>query len=607
MTEIKEQVINAGLSLREQGQLVTPCNLAEQLSIDLQAAQQAFESWLAFAEQESNKEKLTESNQQRLMENLFAITNQLAQQQQKSLLDSELQIRTNLQQLQASTEENKQLSQRYVQVEKEHSRLQQIFKELEEKYAGAQQQLLDQELSLSKQAEQHKLLNKLDNQSIIIDEQKDKLNAQEQLIYELRKQVESLSVKEQKASEQVSHLQQTLTDVSHDLQQQTELTHGVEQTEQQLQRQVIDLTRLLEDKEKSLVASQSDLEALSKQLEHNAMVAMQSKQATDSEAERLTRELNESNSRLREEQTLAHQLKMQLEGVQEQAEVQQLKFEQRLANEQRDFADKQDRQNKEIANLIAENRELLQKQDQLAEQERQLKQQLKQATDKVAAMERLLERKTSDLEHNQNMFNEARENFKQTLEEVKQKNSLLSDTVVELESQQSATASEYRQQVDRLEKQLHSDSQVHQHELQSLHEQIASGERHVEQQQQALQVANGKVDELLQQLKQQETEHKQQNQAQDKKLQTIELNLRDTQEKVQWLEGVNARLEKARDTKQQQKQDEEEQVRETIRDLRNHIHTLEQQYIELEQNSQERLTEYRLKFEYAQRQLEQHP
>lgn len=69
------------------------------------------------------------------------------------------------------------------------------------------------------------------------------------------------------------------------------------------------------------------------------------------------------------------------------------------------------------------------------------------------------------------------------------------------------------------------------------------------------------------------------------------------------LESQLFRAQTRQQALEERQQNEGDQSRETIRVLRQQLHQLEQDSLQQQQTLEQQLTEYRLKFEYAQRQL----
>lgn len=173
------------------------------------------------------------------------------------------------------------------------------------------------------------------------------------------------------------------------------------------------------------------------------------------------------------------------------------------------------------------------------------------------------------------------------------------------ENQQTQLAEQAEQLQLALQRQLAAEQalQQTQHALQQAEQdrqqQLAALQQHVQDQQQKAQFKH-QFNQQLQQENQQLTETQQALQQQLATLQQTETALREQSERNELLlQQARLRLDIALEKQQQ----ESDQARETIRVLRMELGQLTEQYQQQISDLEQRVTEFKLKFEYAQRQL----
>lgn len=224
--------------------------------------------------------------------------------------------------------------------------------------------------------------------------------------------------------------------------------------------------------------------------------------------------------------------------------------------------------------------------------------------------QRELERANSKLEQNQKdnqqhiqQLEQSLDELKQTQEQTKHDLQLSIQSNNELEAQLEREHAQFRRQIDTLEKQLDQAKQQHTHEVDALKSQLDKSHHALDDHKQRLKDAE-------QQYRDQESEFAKQKHELESMLGSSEREATSAKQQLGQLEEDKAHLKQEVSRLEQRYQlvsdranQESEKIRENLKELRDKNQALNDDIATLEHDSQQQITEYKLKFDYAQREL----
>ncbi|WP_111976771.1 hypothetical protein [Algibacillus agarilyticus] len=418
-------------------------------------------------------------------------------------------------------------------------------------------------------------------------------------------QAQQLKYSQDEAKQRIAQLLEELSESNKlviDLQANIQIA---EQSEHHLANRVLELEHTIEEQaaaNEQLTHSQQQYQA---ELKDNRAEYLAFQQEVSQFKQSAHLETSELKEQIQAINTLNNQLSVQLQHAQEQHSQLEVQLQAEVKAAQHVYDQECQSLQTELSHCREQINELNEQIQLTVKQEKESGIQLTQLQQEHQTLTRIQATKDDEINQLNQSITALKRESQTALTDVQQKNTLLSDTLAELESQQSTSHSQYRNKIDALEQEIHRLTLNHEHEVKALNTQITQAERHFGEEKEAHVSEEAKVADLNHQLKEQESEHKKQQKVFDRDIEELTQQLHNAEEKIHLLEDSNQRLSNNVSNKSKKQEEEEDRIRETIRDLRHHIHQLEQQYVELEHDSQQQLTEYRLKFEYAQRQLQQ--